>query len=319
MLRGHATQAPYDRSLEVSRYALLEGSEPVFEEGPAGLDGTEIRRVRRKKEQASARVLHQGTDFGRVVGAKVVEHDNVARIQSWDEPTANEVDELRPVDGAVEGLVSQDAVGTYGPDNADVLSPVGWLVIDDALTTRRPTVGRRHGDIAARLVDEDQSVRRDVLDPFKVVDALCLDVAAELFRRAETLFFRVTPARWRERNMLERLRCTPCRALHSSFSWSRVAFGISATSRSNSGNWSSEILGGNPPPAGSGTTWPSSRWRRRSLETVASPTPKRCANSKYVPSLRSYAATIRRLRSNDSEFTTSYRSDPPDLFKREPV
>jgi hypothetical protein len=129
----------------------------------------------------------------------------------------------------------------------------------------------------------------------------------------------VTPARWSERSMLDRLRSTPWRIRHASFSWSRVASGISATSRSSSGNWSSEILGGKPPPAGSGTTCPNSRLRRRSLETVASPTPKRRANSKYVPSLRSYAATIRRLRSNDSEFTGSYRSDPRDLFKREPV
>lgn len=235
MLRSHATQASYDRGLEASRYALLEGSEPVLEEGPAGLDRTEIRRVRGKKEQACSRFLHQGADLRRMVGAKVVEHDNVARIQSWDEPTADEVDELRPVDGAVEGLVNQDAVGTYGADDADVLSPIGRRVIDDALTTRRPTVGRRHGAIAARLVDEDQPVRRDVLDLIEVVDALCLDVAAELFRRAETLFFRVTPARWRDRSMLERLRCTPWRVLHSSFSWSRVASGISATSRSNSG------------------------------------------------------------------------------------
>jgi hypothetical protein len=38
-----------------------------------------------------------------------------------------------------------------------------------------------------------------------------------------------------------------------------------------------------------------------------------------VPSSRSYAATIRRLRSNDREFTDRYRSDSLDLFKRESV
>lgn len=314
-----AAQSAYDGGLEAIRDALLELSEPILEEGPAGLDRTEVRGVRRHEEQTSPGVLHQGADLGCVMRAKVVEHDDVARIQSRAEPTANKFDEFRPVDGAVEGLVGQDAVGTHGADDADVLSPIGGLVIEDALAARRPAVGRRHGDIAARLVDEDQTVRRDVLDLFEEGGALLFDVAAELLRRPETLFFRVTPARCSERSMLERLRSTPWRVRHSSFSWSRVASGISATRRSSAGNWSSAILGGKPPPAGSGTTCPSSRWRRRSLETVASPTPKRCANSKYVPSLRSYAATMRRLRSNDSEFTARYRSDPPDLFKREPV
>jgi hypothetical protein len=56
------------------------------------------------------------------MGAKIVEHDNVARIEPRDEPAANEVDKLRAVDRAVEGLVSQDAVGAHSTDDADVLS-----------------------------------------------------------------------------------------------------------------------------------------------------------------------------------------------------
>src|SRR6478609_7457067 len=314
-----ATQSANDRGLEACRNALFERPKPALQKAPARLDRAEFGRIRGQEQQTGSRTLHQGPHLRCVMGTKVVEHDNVTRVEARNEPTANEVDKLGAVDRTVESLVSQHAVGAHGTDDADVLSPVRWLVIDDALTARRSAISRGHRDVAARLVDEDQSVRRDALDLFEEGDALRFDVVAELLGRPESLFFRVTPARCKERSMLERLRSTPWRVRHASFNRSREASGISATSRSSSGNWSSEILGGKPPPAASGMTCPSSRWRRKSRDTVASPTPKRCANSKYVPSLRSYAATIRRLRSNDSEFTDRYRSDPLDLFKREQV
>ena len=319
MSRSHASEAPYDGCFEAFRNTLFERTEPVFQEAPARLNGIEFGRVGRQEEQVGVRAFHQRADFWRVMGTKVVEHDDVSGIETRDESVPNEVDEPRTVDGSVERLVGQDAVGAYGSDDADVLAPVGGSMIDDTLTTRRSAVCRRHRDVAARLVDEDQPVRRDVFDLFEEGGTLLLNVAAELLRRPETLFFRVTPARCSERSMLDRLRSTPYRVRQQSLSWSSVASGSSATSRSSAGNWSTEILGGKPPPAISGTTCPNSRWRRRSRETVASPTPNLFANSKYVPLLRSYAATIRRLRSNDREFTNRYRSDSLDLFKREAV
>ena len=214
------------------------------------------------------------------MGTEVVEHYDISRIEARNESTTNEVDEPRTVDGTVERLVGQNAVSPYGSDDADVRAPVGWSMVDDTLATRGSTLCGRHRDVAARLVDEDQPVRRDVFDLFEEGGTLLLDVVAELLRRPETLFFRVTPARCSERSMLDRLRSTPYRVRQQSLSWSSVASGISATSRSSAGNWTSEILGGKPPPAISGTTCPNSRWRRRSRETVASPTPNLCANSK---------------------------------------
>jgi len=66
------------------------------------------------------------------MSARIVEPDNVSGMQPRDEPTANEVDELRAVDRAVKGLVSQDVVGAHGTDDADILSALGRLVSDDA-------------------------------------------------------------------------------------------------------------------------------------------------------------------------------------------
>ena len=319
MPRSNAPESPHNGDLETSWNTLFERSKPVLQEAPARLDGTEFGRVGRQEEQSGLRAFDQTANFGRVMGTKVVEHDDISGIEARNEPVTNEVDEPRPVDGTVERLVGQNAVGAHSSDDADVFAPVGGPMIDNTLTTRCSAIRGRHRDVAARLVDEDQPVRRDAFDLFEEGGALLLDVVAELLRRPETLFFRVTPARCSERSTLDRLRSTPYRVRQVSLSWSSVASGMSATSRTRSGNCSSEILGGKPPPATSGTTCPNSRWRRSSRETVASPTPNLCANSKYVPSSRSYAATIRRLRSNDKEFTARYRSDSLDLFKREAV
>ena len=155
----------------------------------------------------------------------------------------------RAVHGTVERLVSENSIGSDGSDDADIFAPVARLVVEDALPTQRPAIRWRHGDIAARLVDEDQPIRVDGFDFFDERDPLVFDALAKLFGRAET-----------------------------------------------------------------GTTWPSSRCRRSNRETVASPTPNRCANSKYVPSSRSYAA---RCGASDPRIANSLQaSDPPDLFKR---
>ena len=280
MPRSNAPESAHNGVLETSWDSLLERSKPILQEAPARLDGTEFGRVRRQEEQSGLRAFHQRADLRRVMGTEVVEHYDISRIEARNESTTNEVDEPRTVDGTVERLVGQNAVSPYGSDDADVRAPVGWSMVDDTLATRGSTLCGRHRDVAARLVDEDQPVRRDVFDLFEEGGTLLLDVVAELLRRPETLFFRVTPARCSERSMLDRLRSTPYRVRQQSLSWSSVASGISATSRSSAGNWTSEILGGKPPPAISGTTCPNSRWRRRSRETVASPTPNLCANSK---------------------------------------
>jgi hypothetical protein len=280
MARSNASETTDDCCFEALGNALFERTKPILQEAPTRLDGTEFGRVGRQEEQSSLRALNQPANLGCVMSTQIVEYDNVTGIEARDKSVTHEVDEPGAVDGAVERLMSQDTICAHGSDDADVLAPVGWPMIDDTLTTRRSSIQGRHRDVAARLVDEDQPVRRDAFDLFEEGDALFLDVVPEELRRSEALFFRVIPARCSERNMLERLRSTPYLARQVSLSWSSVASGISATSRIRSGNCCSEILGGNPPPAASGTTCPNSRWRRRSRETVASPTPNLCASSK---------------------------------------
>src|SRR6478609_9759497 len=77
MPRGNAPESPHNGGLKTIWNALFEGSEPVLQEAPARLDRT---------------------GFG---------------IEARNEPVTNEVDEPRPVHGAVQRLVDQNPVGAH--------------------------------------------------------------------------------------------------------------------------------------------------------------------------------------------------------------
>src|SRR5450432_696915 len=148
---SNAPESPHNGGLETSWNALFERSQPVLQEAPAGFDRTELGRVGRQEEQSGLRAFDQTANFGRVMGTKVVEHYDISGIEARNEPATNEVDEPRSVDGTVERLVGQNAVGAHGSDDADVFAPVGGPMIDDTLTTRCSAVCGRHRDVAARL------------------------------------------------------------------------------------------------------------------------------------------------------------------------
>jgi hypothetical protein len=253
------------------------------------------------------------------VSSEIIEHHDITGIEPTNQATAYEFNESRTVHCAFEGLMGEHTVNPDSSDHAEIFAPVGGFVIEHPLPARRSPIRRSHRDVATGLVDEDQVLEWDFRDGFPESVSLLADVRTKLLRRAEAFFFRVTPARCRARSRLERLSSPPYLSSQASRIASSVASGRSATSRTSLSNWSSAIRGGKPPPGASGSTLPRSRRRRSSRDTVASPTPKRCAKSKYVPSLRSYASTIRRLKSIDNTFTRPHRSDSLDLFKREAV
>ena len=122
-----------------------------------------MQRNTQQKQQARLCTFHQRADLRRVMRAQVVENDDVARVEPRHQAFADEVDELWAIDGAIERLVSENSVGSDSSDDADVLAPIGGLMVDDSLPARRATICRRHRDVAARLVDEDQAIRRDLL------------------------------------------------------------------------------------------------------------------------------------------------------------
>src|SRR4051794_21236739 len=102
MSRGDPPQAANDGSFESVRESLFEGSEPMLQEAPARLNGTEVGRIRWQEQQARLGAFDQPADFGRVVGTQVVEYDDVARVEARDQSFADKFDKLWTVDGSVE-------------------------------------------------------------------------------------------------------------------------------------------------------------------------------------------------------------------------
>jgi hypothetical protein len=214
-----------------------------------------------------------------MVSSKVVEDNNSAAMDSRAQHILHEVNEAWLVHRADHRVMAHDAVSADGADHRDVFAPIRGLLIANSNSARRTPVGRRHRDVAARLVEEDQVVDVDGTYLFEERATLFLDVGAVLLGGSERLFFRVIPARASARFMLDSLSSTEWREAQTSHNSATVRSGFSATSCTNNGRLSSLISGGFPPPRGSRSTLPRSRLRRRSLETLAAPTPNVSATS----------------------------------------
>src|SRR6186997_174855 len=128
-------------------------------EAPARCDGAEVRRIGREENELRALRFDELADDERVVGTQVVEHDDIAGIEPSTEPAANEFDEARTVDGADKRLMAEHAIAAHGTDDGEILAPVCGLVVVNASAARSASVRRSHGDVAPRLVDEDEPGR----------------------------------------------------------------------------------------------------------------------------------------------------------------
>jgi len=178
----------------------------MFYEAPAWLDGAEIGRIRRQENELRALCFDELPDHGRVVRTQVVEHDDITGVKTSTEPPANEFDEARPVDGTDERLMAEHAIAAHGTDDGEILAPVRGLVIVNASATRSPSVRRSHGDVASRLVDEDEAGRIFFRHQRDEGVAAFLDLRTILLGRSEPFFFQVSPALSRARCMAERLK-----------------------------------------------------------------------------------------------------------------
>ena len=74
----------------------------VFELGEDLLDRVEIGAVGRQEEQPRADSADHETDGGPLVRAEIVEHDDVAFLQGWDENLLDIGGEAFAIDGTVD-------------------------------------------------------------------------------------------------------------------------------------------------------------------------------------------------------------------------
>ena len=296
---GDSPDGSAERRAKRRNGPLLCALELGFDEAPQWFDRVEIGRVWRQQDELGACGVDELPGAQRLVRQEVVQKDDVALSKLWDELMLDEVDEPGRIHRSDERALADDRIAADRRDGGDVPAPVVGAIVVGTVAAQCPRIGRRHREVAARFVEEDQPLRRDRLDPLDETDSAVVDVQTIKLRGSEAFFFQVSCARLSARNMADRLSWAPRDRHHSRRSSSTVRSGASRTKARNSGSSSSAIFAGIPPACASGSTLPRSRCLRSTLDTVASPIPNSSAISTYVPAPARYASTRRPRRSDE--------------------
>src|SRR6266540_1608351 len=288
-----------DRLVESVTRPGAELAEQRLQLAPRELDRIQVRRVRRQVQHASAGGVDEPADVGRLVGADVVEHDDVAGLQLAEEDALEEGLEDLGVGRAFDGHHGADAVEVESADHRRDGARVARNGSVGALAAWRAGVLPSHGDLAARLVDEDEPARVEALRKLDETETEGLYPGLALLYRREGLFFRVSASFSKTRFIDDRLTARPVRRWNShATSWS-VRSGFSPTIERTTSERSGATRCRFPAPPGRRTRAPVSRFNRFQRRTVASPTLNSAAASSSVIPARPNAATTRSRRSTE--------------------
>ena len=181
----------------------------MLHQTPAQLDGVEFRRVWRKEFHRGSFGFNTRQRLNVFMDTKVVEDDDVARMELWAELLLHKLQPTRGVQRPLKLGVAEDAVASDGADHRQVFAVAHRPRIDDTGAFLTPAITRRELCIAPGLVDEDKPRGINFLHPLREGLPLCDDVGAELLDRAVAFFFLVTPAAWRVRPIAAALTETP--------------------------------------------------------------------------------------------------------------
>lgn len=110
----------------------------VLELGEQLLDWIEIGAVGRQEEQPRAGGPDDAAHGSALVGAEIVEHDDVARLQGFDELRFDIEAEGLAVDGPIEHPGCINAIMSQRGDEGHRLPMAIWRVGDKPLAARAP-------------------------------------------------------------------------------------------------------------------------------------------------------------------------------------
>lgn len=202
---------PADRVIEGVARSRAELAEQRLQLAPGELDRVQVGRVRRQVQHASAGGLDEPANVRSLVGADVVEHDDVAGLQLAEEDSLEEGLEDLGVRRAFDRHHGADAVHVESADHRGDGARVARDGPVRALATRRASVLAGHREVAAGLVDEDESPRVEFLRELDELAPERLDAWLRLLYRGEGLFFRVSASFSRTRFIEDRLTLWPVR------------------------------------------------------------------------------------------------------------
>src|SRR5271154_1382508 len=144
-----------------------------------------------------------------LVGAEIVEDDDVARLEGRREELLDIGAEAFAVDGAVEQAGGVDAVIAQGGKKRRGLPAAVRNLVDEALAFGRPAAQAGHVGFRPGLVDEPQSPGIDAALIGPPTRAMAAYVRAVLLARDKRLFLNVTPRRRKKRLIIEVSALTP--------------------------------------------------------------------------------------------------------------
>ena len=178
-------------------------SQEGFELGEDLLDGVEIGRVFRQKNETRTDVSDRPSHGLSLVGAEVVQDHDVAWLKGGREELFDIGAEAFAVDRPVEQAGRFDAVVAQRGEEGRGLPPAMRNLVDEALSLRRPAAQAGHVGLRPGLVDEDQSPGIDEALIGSPSSAVAAYVGAILLARDEGLFLSVTPIRRKKRLIIE--------------------------------------------------------------------------------------------------------------------
>jgi hypothetical protein len=192
-----------------SRFRLSQQS---FELGEDLLDGVEVGRVFRQEDEAGSNISDRLPHGFSLVGAEIVEDDDVARLQRRHEELFDIGVEALAVDGPVEQAGRVDAVVAQGGEESRGLPLALRDLVDEALSPWRPAAQAGHIGLGPGFIDEDQPPGVDEPLIGSPSFAVATYVRAILLACDKGLFLTVTPIRRKKRLIIEVSALTPLSA-----------------------------------------------------------------------------------------------------------
>src|SRR5215218_1725666 len=266
-----------------------EGTDALLQQRPRAFNRVVVVRVRGQEPEAGATCVNDPADAWVLVGAQVVEDDDVAGAQLRREPVADPGDErlaggCRPLRAQRDPPLLIDR-----PDQRQVVAPVHRARFDVFRALLDPRVRAAHREVRPGVIDKNEAPPVDAAPPAAVRRAFPLDVRAVDLTGPRPFFLSTYPARRTARHRLDGVVwwAAGARRLYAQQSSAHVASRASAISAWSIGRRMGDCQ---PPPLGTAATVPSVRNWITHRWIVRAPTAHTAARSSYVPSPASYAS-----------------------------
>jgi hypothetical protein len=106
-----------------------------------------------------ASVTDGAADALAFMAVEIIEHNDIADAQYWDEELDDPGEEDGPIDRAIDDAGSDDAVGAQPGEERHRGPAAVRDTADQALTSQRPTMRAGHVGLGPGLIDKDQALR----------------------------------------------------------------------------------------------------------------------------------------------------------------